>query len=210
MFDELRESFLNFIYPRRYENDIQLKKENPFVDGVGYVYYLKNIDDPSIPGSNKKLVKFTQTQWLNDLKQTGTRFEVKCIFGEVKELTFMEMVLEDQEAFSLCDSFILIFGDKIWNQISKNKLKDLLDKYSDKFSAFRYSERPEDHGIMISDKIMLESRHALRETYKDVQVIEKASEPVQKNFEEEFYRLYSGTTQVTLNNISGLQLYNPN
>jgi hypothetical protein len=186
--------------------EISLQKPK-HVDGVGDVYYLANI-----PASNQSesMIRYTQRKWLEKIKEIGNPFSVLCIYGEVKDLTSIRSILEDKEANKLCTSVKLVFGDRIWNSQMRDELTELLKMYEGKFSAFRHFTRPEDHGIMISNKIMLEERHAISDMYKKVEVIENATEQAKNVFENEFYNLQLDSIQMTPSTCKDLVLYNIN
>jgi len=175
-----------------------------YVEGVGDEIYIENISDPD---SGESLIRYVQRKWLSRIIADNKPFKVECIFGEVKDLSAIKMILDDEQAYSLCSSVTLIFGDKIWNEERKIELESYLRRYQ-KFTAFKNSFRPENHGMMISNKIMLEAKHSLRETYKWVKVVDNASPDAQAKFEREFLTLYNNSIQITPENISRLELYN--
>ena len=155
----------------------------PKIEGIGYVYSIPNAKDPA---TDENMIRYTQKLWLDRKAKKGIHFSMKCIFGEFSCLESIELILNNENYRNICDSIEVVFGDTIFNNTNKSKLKKYLDVHSDFLKLYRSTTRPEHHGIMIGDNLMCEDDHKFGEIYKSVMVIENASIEMKNQFLNSF------------------------
>jgi hypothetical protein len=164
-----------------------------------YTFFLRMMKIPHDQAQDWKISKIND--WVK--KRDKSEKALKAIYGEFKGFRTV------QHALSQGLDAQVIFGDRIYDQQSKDRLIDLKTRFGDRLHVFKLNYRPLEHSTLINNNYFLESKHTIRDNYESALVYNNADNKIIESFNAEFERLKRNAVELDLGRIAELGLYFP-
>jgi len=127
--------------------------------------------------------------------------KIRAICGECNNIDSIKFALE--QGFSV----ELICGPSVKDETTKGNIRNLLERYPNRFSVYILGKRPNYHSTLLGNNILLESVHRYDVPYDKAVLIENANEAHVLHFISQF-EYKKPKRKATIGDVDKMGLYN--
>jgi hypothetical protein len=162
---------------------------------------VKKVSHFTNDGGKRKSVPKEWRLKLIDNVLNNKKDRVRAICGECNNIDSIRYALE--KGFPV----ELMCGSSVKDNATRSQIKNLLEKYPDKFSVFILDKRPRSHSTMLGNNILLESVHRYDAEYDKAILIENANNNHVLHFISQFENK-KPKRKATIDDVEKMGLYN--